>query len=435
MSKQKHTELPERLSALLAHLVEETITPSELSELEQLLDNDPEAQRQYLYYLETHVGLKESDCEECRPTQSTDATTEFRRRSLVGWIAAAAAIIALITIVSWPDKQERVATVVELNGAVRWTGDGGQVVHDLAIGDSLSGGTLESLAADSWIQIAFEDDSSVTISGSSSLTISKRDGRKLLHLRRGHISANVEPQPENKPLKIITPSAEAVVLGTQFNIIADELITSLTVNKGLVRVTRLADGSVQEVPADHQVVASLEQDTEFKAQPRRQHANTWKGVFPQDVRHGSWVAPEGSGEGYVKAQPLLWKENPDKPVMLHVTLLSVSAYKAPVVLEKGTKFHVRGQINKTKHVVFGITTNHAKGGFAGKYVAAQEIKVEEGESEAKGQFEVSLPLESFNRQKKCFPSSPVGHEIFDVWVLTIEEDVGLEIFEIELLKE
>jgi hypothetical protein len=40
------------------------------------------------------------------------------------------------------------------------------------------------------------------------------------------------------------------VLGTQFNLDAEASATTLAVNKGLVRLTRLTDGKVVEVPAN-----------------------------------------------------------------------------------------------------------------------------------------------------------------------------------------
>ena len=109
----------------------------------------------------------------------------------------------------------------------------------------------------------------------------------MIRLREGDLFLDVSPQPEGKPMRVITPSAEAVVLGTQFNVSASPLSTSLTVNEGNVQVTRLADGSVQEVKADHRVIAALEHESPFQASPRGDSVRIWKSEFPRDVRQGS----------------------------------------------------------------------------------------------------------------------------------------------------
>lgn len=96
-----------------------------------------------------------------------------------------------------------IATLEKLDGAVQWTGNGGQVSFDLESGQQLTGGTLESLSVDSSAELRFHDGSAVTVFGAFTLTISDR-GQKKLHLRRGNLSAAVEKQPSGKPLLVLT---------------------------------------------------------------------------------------------------------------------------------------------------------------------------------------------------------------------------------------
>ena len=172
-------------------------------------------------------------------------------------------------------------TVTGLDGPIRWTGDGGQVIDALGCRkpDSRRERSRRS-PRDSWAEIEFLDGTKVAASGRSAITLSDHDGRKTLHLREGNLSIDAVPQPASSPLRLITPSAEAEVLGTQFNVIADSFSTRLTVNEGLVRVKRLADGRVQEVPANHVVVAALEQRTDFLAVPRRNYAGNMEEQVP-----------------------------------------------------------------------------------------------------------------------------------------------------------
>ena len=59
-----------KLDALLARLVDETITPGELGELESLMDGRPEAQRRYLHYLGLHADLDEAGV----PAEASDGS-------------------------------------------------------------------------------------------------------------------------------------------------------------------------------------------------------------------------------------------------------------------------------------------------------------------------------------------------------------------------
>ena len=46
------------LDTLFARLVDETISPTEFQELERQLENNPDAQRRYLHYLDLHAELE-----------------------------------------------------------------------------------------------------------------------------------------------------------------------------------------------------------------------------------------------------------------------------------------------------------------------------------------------------------------------------------------
>ena len=65
-----------------------------------------------------------------------------------------------------PSDEPIIAEITGLSGAVLWTGDGGRVVEDLEVGTKLVGGTVEGITPDSWVELRFRDDSTVTISGS-----------------------------------------------------------------------------------------------------------------------------------------------------------------------------------------------------------------------------------------------------------------------------
>ena len=239
------------------------------------------------------------------------------------WLAALTAAILLLAGAYFlaPRAGSEIATITELNGALQWTGDGGRVVRDLEAGSLLDGGTLESLSADSWAVLMFHDGSTVTLSGRSTLTISEGK-QKELHLREGNVSASVTPQRNGNPMLIHTPTAKLEVLGTRLDVEAEVSSTTLHVNEGQVRVTRLADGRVVEVGADQQVVASASRLTEFKAAPRPASVNSWQSSLPAGAGYGQWVPDRGDGEGSLRTAPMLLNYQ-EEPITLYVASLPV----------------------------------------------------------------------------------------------------------------
>lgn len=95
----------------------------------------------------------------------------------------------------------------------------------------------------------------ITLRPGARLQVVALDSQKRLTLERGVLLASVSRQPEERPMLIKTPHAEAAVLGTVFALAAYEDQTGLTVDRGLVRLTQ-ADESVVEVAAGESAVAT-----------------------------------------------------------------------------------------------------------------------------------------------------------------------------------
>jgi len=438
---------------LLLRYLDGNLLPEEEAQVADLLRCDPDARAFLRDVAEQAVVVADAERVEGRRRSELEARQDWagnRREALsrMGgsrtrfarwpWAVAAAAVVALIAsvVLLRPRAEPKIVQITELNGAVRWTGGGGQVVPDLYVGSSLPGGTLESLSADSWIDLEFRDGSTVTASGQSVMTISEYR-QKELHLHVGSLSASIMPQPDGKPMLIHTPTAKLEVLGTQLNIEADASSTMLSVNKGRVRVTRLADGSVAEVPAEHQVVASVDHHAELAVTRRPKPVTAWQSDLATDGLHGKWLPKPGDSNGSLRTAPLLWGCH-EKPITLYLVALSVSRSRPiPVLLTSRGKLRIRGRIESAGDVYFGLTTRHVKGGFAGKFVVERHFEVvqETGES-----LDIELGLEDFRPQDReltekfpeRFPDSPVGLELFDWWCCTINEDAGLEITHVEL---
>jgi hypothetical protein len=202
------------------------------------------------------------------------------------------------------------------------------------------------------------------------------------------------------------------------------------VNKGLVRVTRLADGSVAEVPADHQVVVSASRLTDFKVSRRPESVRSWQSSLPSGAIYGEWIPEGGKANGNLRTAPILLNFQKE-PIALHLAALSVSrGQAAPVVLTSGGKFRIRGQIETSGDIYFGLTMKLVKGGFAGKYIAVRQFDLPQNTDK---RLEIELHLEEFRPQEEEFPDSLIGLELVDWSCFTYNMDAGLSIASIELL--
>ncbi|MBA4717455.1 MAG: FecR domain-containing protein [Verrucomicrobiales bacterium] len=456
------------LSELLSRLVEETITSDEVQRLEQLLDGDSEAQKFYLNYMSLHCNLQESN----RINSVASKNHEFK---FYGLSRVAAVLIIILTglfFIVQNDKKEQnkvattaLAEVVAFDGLIEWKDSASGKDQKLDIGKKLGPGTLEGLSAKSWVEIKYLDGSKLIISGVSELEMSDNDGAKILDLLRGDLSVDAKPQPKGKPMKVISPAARAEVLGTQFNVVAGTSSTRYFVNEGLVRVKRTHDGSVQEVPANHYVIAKQGQSDEFKSLPRDAHEEKWKAEFPRDARRGDLVNSTGissinqaikilseyspAAQRFLppyslRSKPCIWFEKGRKPELHFSVNIGVSATgERPVIINEEAVFRIKGSIDRTmfgvddsNYFLMGLTSNYPSGGFAGKYLTKKNVDL--SPENKKNKFEMEIPIKDFlkiekgSQSDKLIRKSAAGLELFDVWFVTYQ-NVGLEIDNIEII--
>lgn len=432
------------LHKMIEQVLQGMASEQQCKELNDRLLASAEDRRYYLHYLNLHATLSRQfafDPQGALPEPLEEGASEPRVEPLkpsspqpslsrLRLVAAAAGIALLVgALLLWPREKPEIARITALSGSIQWTGDGGQIKQDLEVGNPLHGGTLESLSTDSWATIELRDGSTVTISGHSVLTISDQK-QKTMHLRQGSLSASVITQPATSPMLVYTPTAELQVLGTQFNVDAELTSTVLNVNEGRVRVKRIADGSIAEVPANHQVVAAASRHADFKVIKQPVSVSSWKSALPQGIVYGEWLA-ELKG---LRATPLLWrscKNKDQKPILLYLAALSVSrAEQPPVALQSGAKLRIQGRIEKPMDVLIGLTTQHLKGGFAGKHHALRKAAWFPKEG---GAFLLEVAIEEFTPAEPEHPKSPIGLGLFDWWSVTFLEDVGLTITGVELI--
>ena len=465
-----------RVDYLVSLFVDDRLSEEESGELARLIEDQPELLEELQAQLEAAdlVSQAENDLrspsrfledlqrrldEPIMPNPSEDkpalpvepvkpgrAERESRAVPSKAWLVAAAALtlLALSLAGFFPSSPQNIARIHQLQGSVSWTGNGGRIERNLETGQLLTGGTLETLSTESWIEIEFLDGTRLTLPGPSQLTIADH-GQKELYLKKGKLSTTVVNQPADKPLVINTVTARIEVLGTQLNVEAEPVRTTLSVNEGKVRVTRLVDGRVTEVPAQHDLLTTVDREDDHKPLLRRKPTGLWKSHLPDDIEHGDWLPTpfRDVAEQGVQEKPYVYRwvdGQGEKSILLHLISLKVSECgESPVLIHPDSMLCIRGRKENDTEVHFVINTQQPDGGFAGKFDVPATAK--------KGDylFEFKVPAKSFflsddnsrTSLKTSFADviAKAGGslKLTHIYSFSIDDPAGLEILEVKLL--
>ncbi|MDA7614471.1 FecR family protein [Verrucomicrobiales bacterium] len=441
-----------------------TLSPGAFEALQDRMMQSPalrKAMRRYLS-LDYHLQDGGSELERVTPSPIIDFSQPPSSKTNKPWyrtIWAAAAIALLAAGLTFSLRVSRAerATISAIHGPVQWTNSEGQTLDQLQPGTSFDGGLLESLLPESWIELAFQDGSKVTMSGHSALMVSAGE-RKQLHLRHGILSAEVTPQSDGFPMVVNTPTAELKVLGTQFDIDARRNVTKLIVNEGRVQMKRLVDGSSAEVNEGHQVVAAVDGTHKLEVLPRGKAKRVWRSDLAKEVTYGKWSTDgwklaikelkkmvasgeisqaEGiakfedmvrlaKGKGRLKADSK--SSGPGKRAQAVVVLSLSRGSDSPVIVPENAKFRIRGNLETSTTVEFGFTIYRPSGQFAGKY-STERILSNSGEDG----FDIEIALDLFQPNHQKNEHAVSGMEIRDWWCATKNHAARLEITHVELL--
>jgi hypothetical protein len=430
-------------------LLEELQAQLEAADLVSQAENDHRSPSRFLEELQLRFDepvMPEPNEDESalpvEPVESVQAERESRAVPSKAWLVAAAALVLLALSLAgfFPTSPENIARIHQLQGSVSWTGNGGLIKRNLEVDQLLTGGTLETLSTESWIEIEFLDGTRLTLPGPSQLTIADH-GQKELYLKKGKLSITVVNQPAGKPLIINTVTARIEVLGTQLNVEAEPILTTLSVNEGTVRVTRLVDGRVTEVPAQHDLLTTVNRQDDHQPLLRRKPTGLWKSHLPDDIEHGEWQpsAFRDVSEVGVREKPYVYTYDEGqggKSILLHLISLKVSECgESPVLIKPGSMLLIRGRKENDTEVHFMINTQQPDGGFAGKFDVP--VKAKEGDY----LFEFKVPAESFFLSDKkegisfAYVSNRSGGslKLTHIYAFSVDDPAGLEILEVKLL--
>lgn len=454
-------ESSEHWHELIQRHLDGLLEGDEVEKLSAKLESCAETRSLYLNLQQIHAMLLCSDLDESSADADRDLRLDRKPFQTTKRVLLALAGIAVMAVFTPAflirESSQEILTVTALSGPIAWTGDGGQITSELAVGEKLPGGTIELLGPSSVVEFTYEDQSKVSLAGLSAVTISTEQSetpskrQKELYLRHGRLSASVQKQPSGRPLLVHTPSAELTVLGTQFNVETVSETTRLTVNQGRVRLKRLTDGKVVEVPAQQSVLASLENQNGLSPRKRNSPVTDWQSDLRKDVVRGKWLSSlwglgaklkravangEITKEAAIKAYKnaahfddstgSVWTVA--SPVGALIVLSPLRSMEQPVLLKANTKVIVRGRSHTQIAVEIGLSVGHPDGGFAGKYSTV----IPAGQLAGGEDFELELPISKFGNLETDSDSSLIDLELTGLWLVAEASAAKFEITSVEL---
>ena len=424
-----------RNNELIAAYLDDSLTDEQAAELELWLNADAANMRQFVLANARDEQLREAvtaNIPNRHIAANKPCTSGVVRRRLQATAIVSCTAAVLITVTAWlvvqqPDRAELV-TLVEMNGAVSLRNDDNNIVRNLEVGAQLSVGTLVLEGESSAAQFMFADNSTLSLSGDAELKIHEGIGKQL-YLQSGTLLASVSRQPVGRPLRVRTPTAEAVVLGTSFTMNAAIAETFLRVNSGTVELHRLADDQSLKVSEREQARATVDATQPMQPEPVEPLPATWVASL-ESAQIESWTGHWSDDEILVAIPRTVFireagiREN-------HFHAGATNGFPGLVTLREASAVRVRFRTQRPLNVGIFVVTHTESGAFSGNFQAYIQQRITP--PDADGWRTATVPLASFipiQGSSHSFTSGCVASTLF---VTTYTADVGLEVAEFEVL--
>ena len=429
---------PTELDALLARYFDGTLDADATTRLTAELETNAEARALLRGMAEQAFAVAEAGrCAEARITTRLvalpePAVSDKRTARFARWTAwAAAALVMLGVGLWWQARTPTLLEVLQVNGAVAWTGADGTRRAALVAGVKLPSGTLELETGTASAQVRFADGTLVSLNGRAEATFSDERGKRV-RLRQGTFSAEVKPQPKTEPMRIFTPAAEIVVVGTAFSVEARADETSLDVAHGVVTMRRLADGREASVGGQERLVATLDPQLALIPQAQVRPATVWRMQFAARPAHveGAWIAPGlRHAGGALAAQPFVaGKERDGRVIVHHGVCVRDDPGIASLTATSELRMKVRTAQDSGLQLIIG--TRKPGGGFGGNFESNKLTCPRSGDDEWR---ELRVPLSQLRSITPEYAAT-ADDLIADFIVLTsFGKSAGLEVSELSIV--
>lgn len=286
------TNLDETLGALIEAVVNGNASDQQRQLLEQRLLDDEGARDAWLSYVNLHAALgRWFLLSDTAPALADDDIVDFallmsreeltkssHRRGYGAWLGMLVAICLLlilgIYLSPWLRPTGDLSTasgprMVQYSGDVKIRAADGSTLAATGNGAVRPGETIITAGDEDRIVLRYDDGTEIVLHGRSTLLIDKSPlGGKQLVLKSGLLQADVARQPVDAPLWIITPQARACVLGTRFELSADDHDgTRLDLESGSVELIRANEKPVRVEPNSIAIVPASQDPIRVSPRP------------------------------------------------------------------------------------------------------------------------------------------------------------------------
>jgi ferric-dicitrate binding protein FerR (iron transport regulator) len=240
---------------LLAYLDRE-LAPEQEEALERALERDPVLRQALLAACWQRLLLL--DLHRPRTLTAMPSAVAKRRQQIRRWSLALAATVAFIaSLAAWwlaadrLEPGEPISSRLVVEGVTppvwRLRGERKDLLQP---GTILVAGDTILTGKDATAKLSFEPEAThLDLASESELHLAALTHGKRLELRSGSLQAQVAPQPPGEPMRLLTPLAQAEVIGTRFGLSSDAVATRLRVDEGRVLISKRSEDSGLVVPA------------------------------------------------------------------------------------------------------------------------------------------------------------------------------------------
>jgi hypothetical protein len=301
---------------------------------------------------------------------------------------------------------------------------------DLSAGVELPTGIIALEGESASVQLRFDDGTSLTLCGDSELEFSD-DGQKRLALKSGSLSVDARPQSTGRPMIVRTQTAEIEVVGTVFSLSADTQATQLSVETGLVRMRRLADGKSVDVAESQTATATLDSIESLQVRTPQTPATSIRYLFTEPLPSnwkGERLSADATNPGRVRAVPCVAGRKADgAPVVQYG--MSVRGHNGRVAaLRPVSMLTLRFRSDQRVPLRVMLTVQRPNGSFGGNF--EKSVGINDGEESADGWRRVTLPLSEFRPLISRFAKPPENGEVSLVFLSTFQVSAQLEVTEL-----
>lgn len=235
--------------------------------LQERLRQDASARAFYLRYLNLHSALPDygdqvaqvwnSSEPEAIPSQGRSRWFRIVAVCLCAGIVMMVVGLLLLKSPTHGEPPRVIARLTQIQGSALITDTNTQTRRAEEGAPVYAGSTIRTEGDAGSVVLVYPDGTRVSLVGRTSITC-RDEGQKSVLLHGGILFGSVAPQPNGKPMLVVTPKDRLQVLGTRFSLTATSRTTEVRVEEGRVRLTRLRDGKSVEVPAGQRVISDAQ---------------------------------------------------------------------------------------------------------------------------------------------------------------------------------